>query len=92
MHTDQSRWLQGQARGQQGGCGVRPGARGVGGEARGGWTPIVGPRAPGPAAPGLASSAPCPWPGPAATLLPPGLALQPPGLVCMHFGSKVWIN
>jgi len=39
MHTDQSRWLEGQARGQQGGCGARQGARGAGGEARSGWTP-----------------------------------------------------
>ena len=30
MHTDQSRWLEGQARGQQGGCGARPGASGAG--------------------------------------------------------------
>ena len=29
--NDQSRWLEGQARGQQGGCGARPGASGAGG-------------------------------------------------------------
>ena len=74
MHTDQSKWLEGQARGQHGGCGAKAGARGVAGEPRGGWTPIVGRMGSGPAAPGLAPSAPWPWESPAATTLPPGLA------------------
>ena len=82
MHTEQARWLEGQARGQQGGCGVRPGA--------------ASPGAPGPTMgvqPPLAlPPAPLPWPDPAVTMLPPGLALQPAGLVCMHFVSKVDMN
>ena len=34
MHTDQSRWLDGQASDQQGDCGARPEARVAGGKAR----------------------------------------------------------
>ena len=63
------------------GCQARA-ARWLWGEARGKGPPIVGPRAPELAAPGLAPCAHAPG-------LAPGLSLQPPRLVCMHFLSKV---
>ena len=49
---------------QRGGCGARPGTRGAAVETKGGRTQVTL------AAPGIASSDPCPRPGPTTTLLP----------------------
>ena len=74
MHTDQSRWLEGQARGQQGGCGATPGPWDAGGgqgrQVPGPWGPQSGVQPPlasppAPLASGMApqpSCCPLAWP------------------------------